>query len=467
MKLLFLLFLVPVLLWGNDPVPMFLYNPSHNSRTSIELYKEIEEVNRPINVDSDVDYVSVADNGILYFLSRSKMYCANRRAEILWSKSIGNYGINNNPLILENGNVVFATWGDIFCFTNNGDSVWRFSYAGECHSGITLNLNNRLVFGAAMGSSPRYLYCLNASTGQEIWKYLASNEILSTPATDEVGNIIFGTLDGYTYKLTPQGTLSWRVNIGGLLWSSPLIEVGTGNIYEGSDSGRMTALDKDGNIRWRYSTGDLVRAHPNFNFDKTGVIFGSRDGYFRCVDKDTGELKWSYYTGGLIEGGSVIEANGDIFFTDFNGYLHRLDKDGNKKSSYKISSTVSITVPAVDSNQYMYLGARSGTLIIFRFYDPTDISSYKISVPEYKTTSITPNPLRDKGRLKFNSKTTGNGNLYFYDLKGRKRVTNSFTVNKKGDNTIFFKTKLTEGIYFWEATVNNEKIGSGKITVIY
>src|SRR5690606_39885413 len=51
-----------------------------------------------------------------------------------------------------------------------------------------------------VGSKDGYLYCLNASTGQKIWRHPTGSEVNSSP-TISGGRAYFGSDDGWFYCL--------------------------------------------------------------------------------------------------------------------------------------------------------------------------------------------------------------------------------------------------------------------------
>ena len=94
-------------------------------------------------------------------------------------------------------------------------------------------------------------------------------------------------------------------------------------MYVGSFNGRMYALDAaTGELRWSYRTGGVVRWPAVVEQDT--AHFGSTDGYVYALDAITGDLRWRYETEGelwvgpVVIGGSVYQGPGD-------SHLHALD----------------------------------------------------------------------------------------------------------------------------------------------
>ena len=68
------------------------------------------------------------------------------------------------------------------------------------------------------------LYALNATRGEELWKYTVSdsnNYFLSTAAVCD-GTVYVGSRNGDVYAFNAaKGTLLWRIMAGHFLFSSP------------------------------------------------------------------------------------------------------------------------------------------------------------------------------------------------------------------------------------------------------
>ncbi len=100
------------------------------------------------------------------------------------------------------------------------------------------------------------------------------------------------TRSGYTRSIVP-GDLkpSWQTDIGGKL--SALV-VANGKVYVASvDTHTVYALDEDtGQVLWSYTTGGRVDSPPTIYNGR--VLFGSADGWVYCLRSSDGELIWRF-----------------------------------------------------------------------------------------------------------------------------------------------------------------------------
>ncbi len=71
--------------------------------------------------------------------------------------------------------------------------------------------DGRLVFGSSVDDTVR---CLDAATGQELWRYVTDGPVRLAPTIDH-SQVYFGSDDGYAYCLSlADGTLIWRHSAG-------------------------------------------------------------------------------------------------------------------------------------------------------------------------------------------------------------------------------------------------------------
>jgi len=97
------------------------------------------------------------------------------------------------------------------------------------------------------GRSP---YNSTNNIGVEKWNFKCDS-VESSAVIDNNGIIYFGCMDWYVYALSPDGTLYWKFETGGLNWESPAIAE-DGTIYVTSWSNYLHALNPDGTEKWRY-----------------------------------------------------------------------------------------------------------------------------------------------------------------------------------------------------------------------
>ncbi len=90
------------------------------------------------------------------------------------------------------------------------------------------------------------IYCLNATTGAQIWNYTAGNWVDSSPAVAN-GYVYFGSIDKNLYCINATtGAQIWYYTTGAAIESSPAIAYGS--VFFGSNDNVtycLNAYDRD------------------------------------------------------------------------------------------------------------------------------------------------------------------------------------------------------------------------------
>ena len=135
---------------------------------------------------------------------------------------------------------------------------WKFSFGERVEVEVQPIVANGRVYVGVMNGK---MYCLNATTGAQLWAYQAGGGIPHTAAVAD-GRLYFGSLDGQVYALdAASGAPLWKYRTGGAVYSAPAVVDGT--VYIGSLDGSLYALNaENGNLRWRFDTGGRVATSP-------------------------------------------------------------------------------------------------------------------------------------------------------------------------------------------------------------
>ncbi len=204
--------------------------------------------------------------------------------------------------------------GKFVCLRSMDGSVkWSFNTpsgagiqgAANC-SFVNRSTNIRYV---VFGGDDGYLYCLNAQTGFNIWKFYTGASITSTPriyneSLDSDFIVAVGNHAGDFFALDiTDGSQIWHTKLPDIILSSADIAYnndGSGKaktLFIGCNDQNLYALNPiDGTILWQYATqGAVVSSpyHDNDNRDRTEqLFFGSNDGFMYSLNGATGALNW-------------------------------------------------------------------------------------------------------------------------------------------------------------------------------
>lgn len=187
----------------------------------------------------------------------------------------------------------------------------------------------KLYFGNPAG----FLYCVDAETGKENWKFEMGGAISVGPAIAD-GKVFAGQQGGerFFYCLdADSGELVWKQTVpGGWVWGSAAVD--DGRVYVPTVSGYAVCLDAEtGHIIWMYPTAKSVPAEPAIDGDL--VYFGSWSRSLYAFDKKTGEIVWKENGIGL-DSGTLIAYEGKIYLPHHSNVFMYFDAKNGKILSH-------------------------------------------------------------------------------------------------------------------------------------
>jgi hypothetical protein len=184
---------------------------------------------------------------------------------------------------------------------NSFKPLWNFTTDASVSSSPVV-ANGRVFAGSWNG----HFYCLNASTGQQIWCEPTGNQMHMAAAIDN--NRIYVAADDewlYCFNIT-DGNYVWISKVGGYIQSSPAIA--DGKVYIGSGRQNLYCFKAStGEKVWQSPTGFWTTSSPAVAGGN--VYVGSEDYNLYCVNASTGAKQWSYQTGGYVDSSPAIADN--------------------------------------------------------------------------------------------------------------------------------------------------------------
>jgi len=221
------------------------------------------------------------------------------------------------------------------------------------------------------GRSP---YDTSGNSGQKLWNYSTGYWITSQPLIDFSGNIYFGSHDWYFYALNSDGSLKWKVAVGGKVYSTAAMD-DNGIIYVPTyDSKKVYAIyASNGTVKWTFSLAEPNKySSPAISGDGTIYVGCGGDnsnyGYMYAINPD-GTQKWRYQAHYVVWSSPVIDDNGNIYFgssssNSYEGYVYSLNPSGTKRWEYQVSEDV-ISSPAIGPNGDIYIGSNDKRFYAF------------------------------------------------------------------------------------------------------
>ncbi|WP_035373570.1 outer membrane protein assembly factor BamB family protein [Pseudoduganella violaceinigra] len=251
----------------------------------------------------------------------------------------------------------------------------------------------RLYIGAENGN----LYAFDLASRKLAWLYHAGAGIGSTPAVAE-GIVYVLARDGLLHAVDAQsGVQLWefatqgeaRFDSYGLhgrarksaatgdpwdFWLSSPVVAG-GRVYFGSSDGRLYALNAmTGEMQWSFKSGGMIHAAPAVS--GKALVFGSWDGAVYALDAVNGKQLWRYQTEQktgnttgvqappLIDGDTVYIGSRDAYFYALDLASGKMKWRYNGNGSWVLSGAVSdagsVYFGTSDSNLLVALDKRTG-----------------------------------------------------------------------------------------------------------
>lgn len=221
----------------------------------------------------------------------------------IWSFPVNSH-IESTPCLAEN-HVIFGA-GDAGLYALDGDNgkpKWHFDKSVHIDSTPAI-VGSRVYVGS--GVSRRFsrasVFCVDASTGREIWQTPVDLPAWGSPLADEK-RVFIGLansrLDQSAEKPAgalicldaTSGKLLWRCPMGDGVMSRPA-RVGE-NICVACRDGYCYLLDQnDGQIIWRKSLDSAIVTNPVFVDGKLYVAASA--GLLACLDPTSGEIVWKF-----------------------------------------------------------------------------------------------------------------------------------------------------------------------------
>lgn len=235
----------------------------------------------------------------------------------------------------------------------SGKLGWKFEAEYGCYSSPIIS-QGIVYFNSGAG----YVYAIDANTGKSLWEFKRTNYVGDTPAI--FNNVLYvGGLDHFFYAInTKTGMENWRFEAGDMIMSSPAIY--SGKVYFGSYDGNLYALDANtGHQLWKFKTevdsllvGENVNPNnsdPNVYIQLGAIVsdpaiangniyFSSYNGYLYALDAGTGLEKWKFITNGEATNSIPVISNGTIYFAGTDGYFYALTQDGQIKWKFTVGN---------------------------------------------------------------------------------------------------------------------------------
>jgi|GEM_PF-2271220 len=216
-----------------------------------------------------------------------------------------------------------------------------------------------VVFGSS--STDNAVYALDAITGQKVWRFqtevfFPDNDVGAGPTISAPG--VNGFADGVAY-VAGKNRIVYALNLrtGAKIWEFRIRNDTAPNggatrstaglsgnrLFIGYGSGLYALNATTGAKLWKSTDAAEIVASPAIAGDAGAqvVLAGDFAGRLLAYDASSGDLRWSYSTGGFIYGSPVIAA-GKVFQASSDGFLYAFEPGATNSGK----PTTSITSPS-------------------------------------------------------------------------------------------------------------------------
>jgi outer membrane protein assembly factor BamB len=240
---------------------------------------------------------AIGPDGTLYVGSVDDyIYALNPNGEEKWRFQAW-ADVNSSPAIGSDGTLYVGSLdGYVYALNPEGTLKWGFQTGDKVLSSPAIGSDGTLY----VGSIDHYVYALNPD-GTLKWLFDTGERIYSSPVIGADGTIYIGSdsnqlalpnppigptdppifltdiylphSDSFVYALNADGTLKWRFETGGAVWSS--LAIGSdGTFYVVANNDNIYALNSDGTLKWRFETPVkwTVESSPAIGQDGTVYI---------------------------------------------------------------------------------------------------------------------------------------------------------------------------------------------------
>lgn len=259
-------------------------------------------------VDFDRAMAPVASNGRVYFGSSvdHRLHCKDAKTgETLWTFTTDG-AIRLAPTVWQDTILFGSDDGHVYCLESDGSLRWKVQAGANderllargrmisrwpIRTGVLVD-EGLAYFGAGVFPHETiYLYCLDASTGEVVWKndYLSQNDAGRNPLSPQgyllcndeqlfvpSGRALPAAFDKHTGEEDYQRTHSWRSTAGGVVggWKALLAD---GQLYS-AGSHHFLALDqKTGSVGYAWINGYQLTLSADRGFVADGERIAGMD----------------------------------------------------------------------------------------------------------------------------------------------------------------------------------------------
>jgi len=209
----------------------------------------------------------------------------------------------------------------------DGTQVWNHSVGVSVNSPVNF-FDSQVCVESKTGD----VYCLDAANGERVWRFSTGAEASSLSPAISDGYVFAANRNGDVFCLdAASGVHVWNFTAGDAVGSPVAVDE---CVYFGSSDGNAYCLNASSGAKtWNYTTwynsaGPSHGYHWGNSVSGPAVAYGcvyvgSSDFDVFCLNALTGERVWNFSTGGIVRAPSV--AGGCVFAGSYDGNVYCLN----------------------------------------------------------------------------------------------------------------------------------------------
>jgi len=348
------------------------------------------------------------------------------------------------------GNVYIGTSNGIFqAISPEGSVLWGYNVGAAVYASSAISLDNILFVINENGRIFAIdLNNINPDYVQYEWLYELGEQVISSPALDNQGNIYITTLTGNIYKLfagSDQAEYVWNYSVSAPISSSPIIGSDY-TAYFGSENGYFYAIKQNGDLKWERDLNYPIRstaALAEYGIDNDRLYIGTDGGYLFALSLSDGSVLWKHKTKNSIRC-PILYSDNFVYFGTISGDIVSI-ADSVKISKFKKNADVNPQWPTFQRNN-----ARTGM-----FESITNIDDNKKIPNSYSLSQNYPNPFNPTTAIEYALPEQSNVKLIIYDIKGNTVKHWNYINQNAGYYSVIWNgtnssgSQVSTGIYFY------------------
>jgi outer membrane protein assembly factor BamB/predicted phosphohydrolase len=275
---------------------------------------------------------AVDQENIIFASTDSTIYCINgKKGNVVW-KLKTDASVVASPVIRKGIAYIGGSDGTFRAIdVNKGILKWKYDGIGGFVECTPAYHNEKIIFGAW----DEYVYCLDARTGNLVWKWRSDRKgtLLSAAACEPVvsdGKVFIVAPDRHMTAIDlDSGTTVWRTNQFRVRETIGLSEDGM-RVYVRTMNDSLYALsakNSQPDVLWGLNAQFGYDINSAMIKEKDGLIFyPTKNGLLIAVDGITGELLWKYKTGVGVTNTVLPLSGKNVIVTDFDGVVKSVEE---------------------------------------------------------------------------------------------------------------------------------------------